>query len=48
MPKDKEPKWRKWNMDYELMSDEDWKETCAVMAECLPAAINRHEKENNA
>lgn len=46
MTKEKEPKWRKW-ADHKPMSDEDHRETCMVMAKCLPAIIERHEYENN-
>ena len=39
--------WRIW-ADYEPMPKEDWEEALEIMADCLPAIIERHEKENNA
>ena len=35
--------WRKWAV-YKPMSDEDWQKTLRVQAECLPNAIEEHER----
>ena len=38
-------KWRKWSK-HKPLTNEAYKETCAIMKECLPKIIKRHEIEN--
>ncbi len=42
----KDMKWRKW-ATVEEMSNEDYRETLVIQAICLPAALGRHEEDNN-